>query len=90
MNKFQVLKLLKSNGDSTITFKTEEPIVVTTDFKNDHINKTKRNRRYVMKKGPEMLLIFSWTDNKFRNIKVSDIKKIEPLSSVLKNKAPEL
>lgn len=82
MNKFSCLKIMENNGDSIISLKGEPDIVGTTDFSTKYI-KNKRYGRYSIEKGS--ILVFSWTDDKFRNIKVSDIKTIKPLSELLGN-----
>ena len=88
MNKFQIVKQLKNNGDSLLTLHGDkEDIGVTTDF-NERYIKRKRSQRFTIQK--ECILLFSWTDDTFKNIKVRDIKQITPLSAVLKNPSPEI
>lgn len=88
MNKFQIVKALKSNGDSIITmFGDKEAICATTDFSARYI-KRKRSQRFVILK--DCILLFSWTDNSFKNIKIRDIKAITPLANLLRNPSPEI
>lgn len=82
MNKFQVLKLMEANGDSTLTLRGEPDIVATIDFQERYI-KRKRYGKYPIEK--QSVLVFSWTDDKFRNINVENIKSIKPLSATLEN-----
>jgi hypothetical protein len=88
MNKFQIVKQLRNNGDSILTLKdNKESILVTTDFSARYIKRKKSQRFTILK---NCILLFSWTDNGFRNIKISDIKNITPLSVILKNPSPEI
>jgi len=88
MNKFQIVKALRLNGDSIITmFGDKEAILATTDFSERYI-KRKRSQRFTILK--DCILLFSWTNDMFKNIKVRDIKHILPLSAVLKNPSPEI
>ena len=82
MNKFSCLKMLQANGDSVITLKEEPAIVGTIDFSTKYI-KEKRHGKYTMEKNS--ILLFSWTDDKFRSINIKDIKSIKPLSELLGN-----
>jgi len=84
MNKFSCLKILKNNGDSVITLRDEPDIVGTTDFSTPYI-KNKRYGKYSIEKNA--ILMFSWTDDKFRNININIIKTIKPLSELLGNKS---
>lgn len=85
MNKFQIVSILKRNGDSIISLKGEDPIGVTTDFSDEWTKYFKRNRfnRYSIMK--DCILVFSWTDDAFRNIPIDSIKAIKPLSEILNN-----
>lgn len=74
--------MMQNNGDSVLTLKGEADIVATTDFSTKYI-KRKRYGKYTIEKGA--ILVFSWTDDKFRNINVEDIKNIKPLSDLLGN-----
>lgn len=82
MHKFQCLKLLETNGDSTLTLRNEPDIVATTDFSTKYI-KNKRFGKFPIEK--KSILVFSWTDDCFRNISVENIKSIKPLSATLRN-----
>ena len=88
MNKFQIVKALRNNGDSILTLHGDkEAILATTDFSARYI-KRKRSQRFTILK--DCILLFSWTNDSFKNIKVRDIKSIMPLSAVLKNQSPEI
>ena len=88
MNKFQIVKELRNNGDMIITiFGDKEDICATTDFSSRYI-KRKRSQRFTIQK--DCILLLSWTDDNFKNIKVKDVKSIMPLASVLKNPSPEI
>jgi hypothetical protein len=82
MNKFSCLKILQNNGDSVVSLVGEEDIVGTTDFSTKYI-KNKRHGKYSIEKNS--ILMFSWSDDKFRNINVKTIKNIKPLSDILRN-----
>ena len=82
MNKFHILKMMNYNGDSTIILKGEPDIVATIDFDNKYI-KRKKYGRYPISKNH--ILMFSWTDYKFRNVEIEKIKSIKPLSAILNN-----
>lgn len=86
MNKFQCIKLLDINGDSIIGLKGEEDICGTIDFSTKYI-RDKRFQRFKLEKNK--ILVFSWTDDKFRNIEISLVKNIKPLSDILQNKGRE-
>lgn len=83
MNKFSCLKIMQANGDSVLTLNSEPDIVGTTDFSTKYI-KNKRYGKYSIEKNS--ILLFSWTDDKFRNINVKDVRNIKPLSELLGNK----
>lgn len=87
MNKFQCLKLFEYQGDSIIALKGEEDICATTDFSNKFIRR-ERFKRYKLEK--DKILVFSWTDWKFKMIDVKSIKNIKPLSDILNNKPREV
>jgi hypothetical protein len=78
---------MENNGDSILSLYDEPAILATTDFSTKYI-KDKRFGRYPIKK--EYLLVFSWTDDKFRNIEIKKIKSIKPLSDVLNNTREQL
>ena len=87
MNKFHIIKQLRYNGDSTITLKGEDAILATTDFSTKYIKKKKYGRFTIQK---NCILVYSWTDDKFRNIEVSSVLNIKALSLTLQNKPPEV
>ena len=82
MNKFHILKMMNYNGDSTLVLKDEPAIVATIDFDTRYI-KRKKYGRYPINKNA--ILMFSWTDDKFRNVEIEKIKSIKPLSAILNN-----
>jgi hypothetical protein len=86
MNKFSCLKILQNNGDSVIEIKEEPAIVGTIDFSTKYI-KNKRYGKYNIEKNA--ILVFSWTDDKFRSIDVKSIKTIKPLGDILRNEKNE-
>jgi hypothetical protein len=83
MNKFQVLKALRANGDSTVDFKNAPSVVATIDFSEKYI-RAKRYGRFDIKKNH--ILMFSWTDDKFISIEADTIKAVKALSLTLANK----
>ena len=87
MNKFNIVKQMRANEDSVVTIKGEEPIVATLNFKTKYIKDQKYGKFTILK---DCILMFSWTDNKFRNIKIKDIRDIKPLSATLNNPSPEI
>jgi len=82
MNKFHILTYMKSNGDSVLTLKNEDDIVATTDFSTKYI-RDKKYGRFIIRKN--QILVFSWSDDKFRNLEIDVIKNIKPLSLTLRN-----
>lgn len=82
MNKFPILTYMRKNGDSILTLKGEEAILATTDFSTKYI-RDKKYGRFPIKKN--QVLVFSWTDDRFRNIEVEHVKMIKSLSSILRN-----
>ena len=86
MNKFHILTFMKSNGDSILTLKDEDDIMATTDFSTKYI-RDKKYGRFIIKKN--QILVFSWTDDRFRNLDIDVIRNIKPLSLLLRNKRDE-
>jgi len=82
MNKFHILNFMRKNGDSILTLPDNEGILATTDFSAKYI-RDKKYGRFVIKKN--QVLVFSWTDDKFRNLEVETIKNIKPLAALLRN-----
>ena len=82
MNKFHILTYMRKNGDSLLTLAGDETILATTDFSTKYI-KDKKYGRFNIKKN--QILVFSWTDDKFRNLEVETIKNVKPLGLLLKN-----
>lgn len=85
INKKKALFLLQEYGDAIIDFTDirKPSIVVTSDFKNKHIQGIRRTQRFTLKGN---ILVFNWTDNEFMAIPTKEIRTITPLSSVLGNK----
>lgn len=73
---------MEANGDSTIYLRGEPDIVATIDFSTKYIRDKRYGRFPIDKKS---ILVFSWSDDKFRNIGVENIKSIKPLSETLGN-----
>ena len=86
MQKYAVLSRMRKAGDAIIEFRNEdvEPILATTDFRNRHIRRVKGNKRFNYDR--DNILVFDWTNNCFGSINPADIKFINPLAQVLKNK----
>jgi len=83
MNKFHILTHMRKNGDSILTLKDEDGIVATTDFSTKYI-RDKKYGRFIIKKN--QVLVFSWTDDRFRNLDVETIRNIKGLHTLLGNK----
>lgn len=77
---------MKSNNDNIVTLKGEPDICATLDFSTKYI-RDKRYGRFPIKK--EAILMYSWTDDKYRNINIDIIKNIKPLSDILRNESNE-
>ena len=86
MQKYAVLSRLRKAGDATIEFRDNEiePILATTDFRNRYIRRKKGNKRFNYDK--DNILIWDWTNDCFGIINPADIKFINPLAQILKNK----
>lgn len=84
MNKFSVLSILRKNGDSVITLRNGEEHCCTTDFSTKYIRSKHRQK---FSKERNILLVFSWTINKFLNVNSQEVKEILPLSKILRNKS---
>lgn len=74
---------MRKNGDSILTLKDDDDIVATTDFSTKYI-RDKKYGRFIIKKN--QVLVFSWTDDKFRNLEVEIIRNIKGLHTLLGNK----
>lgn len=86
MNKYQAIKMMSKNGDSIVIIRGEEDICATTDFSTKYI-RDKRIAKIKMEKSS--ILVWSWTEDTFRNIQVDSIKGIKPLSEILNNAPAE-
>lgn len=82
MNKFNVLTYMRKNGDSFLALTGGEDIVATTDFSTKYI-RDKKYGRFNIKKN--QVLVFSWTDDRFRNLDVETIRGVKALGTVLNN-----
>jgi len=82
MNKFHILTHMRKNGDSFLSLTDGSDIMATTDFSTKYI-RDKKYGRFIIKKN--QVLVFSWTDDRFRNLTVEDIRNVKPLSSLLRN-----
>lgn len=65
-------------GDVVVMLKGNPPIVATMDFDNDYIQRQGKPPRETA--GHTM---FSWTDNRFRQIKDREIKKLQPMHDLI-------
>jgi len=81
MTKNKALALLGQAGDAIITLKGED-IGVTIDFKNKYI-RSRGKRPWPGKSGK--IVVFSWTDNRYRLLDPIEIFKITALSTILRN-----
>jgi len=82
MNKFHILTFMRNNGDSILTLKDEDDIVATIDFSTKYI-RDKKYGRFTIKKN--QVLVFSWTDDRFRNMEVDTIRGVKALGIILRN-----
>ena len=83
MEKNRVLALIGQAGDAIVSIRKEpEAVAVTIDFKNKYI-RSKGKRPWPGKSGK--VVVFSWTDNRYRLLEPADIQKITPLSTILRN-----
>ncbi len=87
MEKEKLTKLLLEHGDAVITYRSTNSNklkynVCTLEFDNEHIQE-KRNRA---EETDETLLMFCWDTDSYRLMKYKNVTKVEPLSSLLKNK----
>ena len=81
-NKYEkALALLGQAGDAIITVDKED-ICVTIDFKNKYI-RSRGKRPWPGKSGK--IVVFSWTDNRYRLIEPLEVFKVTPLSTILRN-----
>ena len=67
--------------DVVITFYKFRPILATMNFTTPHITKIKDTVKDELSK----IKVFSWTENKYRNIDLKTVKSLTPLASILKN-----
>jgi len=70
----------RKHEDVCINFLKTRPIMATMNFKNKYIQKFIKPENEKNK-----LLVFSWTEFKFRHIDIRTIKSLYPLSQVLQN-----
>ena len=87
MQKRQILTLLSRYGDAIVEERGKEPSCCTTDFNNKYIKKIRRTEHFSLKGA---VLVFDWTLNEFRALKVEDVKRVEPLAGILQNIGDEL
>ena len=87
MNKFQIVKQMRNNGDSILVIAGKDAILATLDFSERYI-KRRKSQRFTIQKN--CILLFSWTDNTFKNIPTGDIRSVTPLSKLLNNPSPEI
>jgi len=76
----KIREYFRKHEDVCINFLKTRPIMATLNFKNKHIEKVRKPEQEKNK-----LLVFSWTEWKYRNIDIRTIKSLYPLSQVLQN-----
>jgi hypothetical protein len=76
----KLIEYFNEHNDVCINFNKTRPIVATIDFNNKYIEKFNKP-----KKERGKLLVFSWTEWKYRLVDVQTIKSLFPLSQVLQN-----
>jgi len=86
MNKDNFLQKMTDYGDAVVTYRSpvsrrSKYVVGTTDFNSSDYIKDKRKPRYRIHNGS--VLMFCWDTDTFKQIAVSDVQKIEPLSKVI-------
>ena len=81
MTKNKALALLGQAGDGIITIDKID-ICVTIDFKNKYV-RHRGKRPWPGKSGK--IVVFSWTDNRYRLIEPAEIFRVIPLSTILRN-----
>jgi len=82
--KFILEKELKTNPDAQPQYKLD--IGCTTNFNNEYIRKL-RKRKFNTNGN---VLVFSWTENRFRIIAPHMVTNVTPLASILRNESPEV
>ena len=86
MKKEEFIQTVEEYGDAIITYRSKNSNklkynVCTLDFSTPHI-KEKSNRA---EETPETVLLFCWDTNSYRLLNPSNVTRVEPLASVLKN-----
>lgn len=86
MKKEELADLVREQGDSIITYRSENSNklkynVCTLDFSTPYIQQ-KKNRA---KESDNTLLMFCWDTDSYRLLKPENVTSAVPLSSVLKN-----
>jgi hypothetical protein len=85
MKKDELIDLVRSYGDATITYRSQESRkvkynVCTLDFDNAYIQ-DKQNRA---KEDDETVLMFCWDVDAYRLIKHDNVTSVRPLAESLK------
>lgn len=88
MKKEELADLVREQGDSVITYRSENSNklkynVCTLDFSTPYIQQ-KKNRA---KESDDTILMFCWDTDSYRLLKPANVTSVVPLSSVLKNEA---
>ena len=88
MKKEELADLVREQGDSVITYRSENSNklkynVCTLDFSTPYIQK-KKNRA---KESDSTILMLCWDTDSYRLLKPENVTSVVPLSSVLKNEA---
>ena len=78
---------MHNNGDSILTITNEDAILATTNFSEKYI-RNKKYGKFKIKKN--CILVFSWTEDKFRNVEVPSVRSITALGTILRNPSPEI
>lgn len=86
MQKQTIITLLKAHGDAAVEFYKKvgkESIVVTTEFNNAYIKRKGKRPKLDIKR---VVMVWSWTDDKYIKIIPDEVKTIIPLNTILGNK----
>lgn len=86
MKKEELADLVREQGDSVITYRSENSNklkynVCTLDFSTPYIQ-GKKNRA---KESKDTILMFCWDTDSYRLLKPASVTSVIPLSSILKN-----
>lgn len=82
--KMRIKDFFKEHEDVVIVFHKFRPILATMNFETKYIKELKESKK-IEQNVPGTLRVFSWTENKYRNVDPKTIKSLIPLASILKN-----